>query len=418
MAKIIPGASAQAVKKKQYLLLSLVAGAIVVLAVVAGYLTEANKKPALPVADASKPVGRSISVPGESLKEEQSWRAIEGARLEAINKEVANLRAEADAVRKELVTRHNTPAALPAGVVPPPQRVAAQPPPVAPANETGQPMPPLPPPPSGRPAPPGALPDDGSPRPAITTVSFEEEPPHAAEPQGRGGRPRPALARAAQRADAGGSAGASGDGGTYLPAGTFVSGVLLNGLDAPTGGQAQQNPHPVLIQLTGNAFLPNKMRAEVRGCFMTASAHGDLSSERALIRGDRITCIDQAGAAIDMPIRSYVVGPDGKVGIGGRVVAKSGKLLANAAIAGVLSGLAAVAESYATVNSVSALGSVQTIDSDKIPQYAAASGVQSAADKLAAWYLKMADQTMPTVEIPTGVAVDVVLQRGLALEMR
>ena len=67
---------------------------------------------------------------------------------------------------------------------------------------------------------------------------------------------------------------------------------------------------------------------------------------------------------------------------------------------------------------VSALGTVQTIDSNKIPQYAAASGVQSAADKLAAWYIKMADQTMPTVEIPTGVAVDVVLQRGLALEMR
>lgn len=416
MAKIIPGASAQAVKKKQYLVLGLIAAAVVVVALVAGYLTDANKKPGLPVADATKPVLKNIALPGENLKEEQSWRAIEGARLEALAKDVTSLRAENDAMRKELTSRGS---ALPAGVVPPPQRIAEQPPPVAPSTAVPQQMPQLPPPPSRQalPPPPGTLPDPlgSAPRPAIATVSFEEDPGPSSQAGAAAGRARPAGTRTAQRAEATASS-APHNPETYLPAGTFFSGVLLSGLDAPTGGQAQQNPQPVLIQITGNAFLPNKLRAEVRGCFLTAYAHGDLSSSRALIRGDRIACTLDDGGAIDVPIKTFVVGPDGKVGVAGTTVSKAGKLLANAAISGLLSGLAAVAQSYATVNSVSPLGSVQTIDTNKIPQYAAASGIQSAADKLAAYYMKMSDATLPVIEIPTGVAVDVVLQRGLSLD--
>ncbi len=248
-----------------------------------------------------------------------------------------------------------------------------------------------------------------APRPAIATVSFDEEPAQGAAGGAARGRP-------AARTDAAARTDGAGGGGTYLPAGSFMSGVLLNGLDAPTGGQAQNNPQPILLQITDHAVLPNRMRAEMRGCFATAFAHGDLSSERGLARVDRLTCISEEGAAIDVPVRGYLVGPDGKVGIGGKVVSKAGRLLANAAAAGVLSGLAAVAESYSVTNSVSALGTVQTIDSDKIPQYAAASGLQSAADKLASYFLKMADQMVPVVEVPAGVKVDIVLQRGLALE--
>jgi len=406
MAKIIPGASAQAVKRKQYILLIAAAAAVAIVAVVAGYATQ-SRQPALPVADATKPVARNIAVPGESVKEEQSWRAIEGARLESVAKDLATLRAESEALRKELAARATTPQSLPPGVVPPPQRVAEQPAPVTPPPQQ---LPALPPPPS-RAGVPGAFPEslDTGPKPAIATVSFDEEP----STGGAASAARRPGARAAQPA----AAEANADRKTYLPAGTFMSGVLLNGLDAPTGGQAQNNPQPILLQITDNAVLPNRMRAEMRGCFATAFAHGDLSSERGLGRVDRITCTSEEGAAIDVPVRGYLVGPDGKVGIGGKVVSKAGRLLANAAAAGVLSGLAAVAESYSVTNSVSALGTVQTIDTDKIPQYAVASGLQSAADKLASYFLKMADQMVPVVEVPAGVKVDIVLQRGLSLEI-
>jgi conjugal transfer pilus assembly protein TraB len=48
----------------------------------------------------------------------------------------------------------------------------------------------------------------------------------------------------------------------YLPSGAFTRAVLLGGLDAPTGGQAQRNPQPVLLRLVDNAVLPNHFRSK------------------------------------------------------------------------------------------------------------------------------------------------------------
>ena len=47
----------------------------------------------------------------------------------------------------------------------------------------------------------------------------------------------------------------------YLPSGMFGQAVLLAGLDAPTGGQAQSNPQPVLLHLRDSAMLPNESAA-------------------------------------------------------------------------------------------------------------------------------------------------------------
>ena len=49
----------------------------------------------------------------------------------------------------------------------------------------------------------------------------------------------------------------------YIPSGTFARALLLGGLDAPTGGQAQRNPQPVLLRLMDNAVLPNQFRSKV-----------------------------------------------------------------------------------------------------------------------------------------------------------
>ena len=70
---------------------------------------------------------------------------------------------------------------------------------------------------------------------------------------------------------------------TFLPV-SFTRGTLLGGLDAPTGGQAQSNPHPVLIRLSDNSVLPNRFRGEYRDCFVVAAGYGDISSERAYLR--------------------------------------------------------------------------------------------------------------------------------------
>lgn len=70
---------------------------------------------------------------------------------------------------------------------------------------------------------------------------------------------------------------------SYVPSGSFFRAALLGGLDAPTGGQAQSNPHPVLMRVQDNAFLPNRYRFQIKECHALGASHGDISSERAYI---------------------------------------------------------------------------------------------------------------------------------------
>ncbi len=87
----------------------------------------------------------------------------------------------------------------------------------------------------------------------------------------------------------------------YIPSGAFTRALLLGGLDAPTGGQAQRNPQPVLMRLMDNAVLPNQFRSKDQGVFVVGAGYGDVSSERAYIRTESLSCITRDGTAIDVP---------------------------------------------------------------------------------------------------------------------
>lgn len=205
---------------------------------------------------------------------------------------------------------------------------------------------------------------------------------------------------------------------TYLPAGTFVRASLLNGLDAPTGGQAQQNPHPILLRLEDNAQLPNSVRANLKGCFVTGNGHGDLSAERAYIRLDRLTCVDDEGGAIDVSVRGYVSGEDGKTGMRGRLVTKSGQVLANALFVGVLGGFGEALRQGAVSTTTATATGAQTQTISNALEYGVGTGVGKAMDRLSQYYVKLADKLFPVVEIDGGRVVDVVLTRGISIERK
>lgn len=201
---------------------------------------------------------------------------------------------------------------------------------------------------------------------------------------------------------------------TYLPAGTFIRAVLLNGLDAPTGGQAQQNPHPLLLRLVDNAQLPNNFRANLKDCVITANGHGDLSAERAYIRADRLACIDEDGKAVDVKIAGYVSGEDGKTGVRGRLVTKTGQVLANALYAGIMSSTGEVFKGQGVSSSTNAFGSTQNNVSDPF-KVAVGGGVGKAFDELSKYYTRLADKLYPVIEIDGGRVVDVVLSQGVQI---
>ncbi len=201
----------------------------------------------------------------------------------------------------------------------------------------------------------------------------------------------------------------------YLPSGSFVSGILLSGLDAPAGVNASKEPHPVLIKLSDLAVLPNRFRFDMRDCFIIGEGYGDLSSERAYIRTTTLSCVRKDGSSVDIPLKAFVAGEDGKVGLRGRVVSKQGQFLAKALVAGFAEGMANVLQLSASTVSVSPLGATETINPGQVVKAGAMGGASRALERLAQHYIDMAERLFPVIEIDAGRKADVVVLKGMPL---
>lgn len=197
----------------------------------------------------------------------------------------------------------------------------------------------------------------------------------------------------------------------FLPAGSFVRVAMLNGVDAPTGGQAQSNPLPVAFHVLDVANLANRHRLDIKDCRVVAATWGDLSSERMMGRTETLACVIN-GEAVEMAIKGQVIGEDGKAGVRGRLVTKQGQLLANALFAGALSGIGKAFQQGAAITSTGGGGVTQTIDPDKIGQAAIGGGVGSAGQQLAQYYLKAADKLYPVIETDGGRTVEILITKG------
>ncbi len=197
----------------------------------------------------------------------------------------------------------------------------------------------------------------------------------------------------------------------FIPAGSFVRVAMLNGVDAPTGGNAQSNPLPMAFQVLDLANLANKYRLNIKDCRFIAAAWGDVSSERTMGRTESLTCIID-GETVEMPVKGTVIGEDGKTGIRGRLVTKQGQLLANALFAGALSGIGRAFQAAATTTTAGAGGVTQTIEADRVAQAGIGGGVGQAANTLAQYYIKAADKLFPVIETDGGRVVEILITKG------
>lgn len=197
---------------------------------------------------------------------------------------------------------------------------------------------------------------------------------------------------------------------TYTPSGSMIQGVLLTGLDAPTGQGAMKEPTPALVRVKKESILPNRYLADFRECFVIVGGHGDLATERAMLRTENLSCIRQDKSVIDVKLQGWVVGNDGKAGVRGRLVSKQGAVLARASLAGLADGI-----SQAFSGNVRGQLPGSGMDSDYTMQSGAFGGASTAMDRIAKYYLDLADQMHPVVEIDAGREVTIVLVRGISL---
>lgn len=199
-----------------------------------------------------------------------------------------------------------------------------------------------------------------------------------------------------------------------LITGSFARARLLNGVEAPTGGQANGNPVPMLLEIRDPAFLPNRYRSDVKRCMVTANATGDLSSERVLVRLDRLSCITESRGAIDVKLTGYVTGEDGKTGLKARVVTRSGQAIANALLVGTLSGLGEAVSLAAQDSTTNFTGTV-THSVNNPWRAGLGEGMQDALDRVADYYLKLADKIFPVLEVDAGRDVDIVITQSASI---
>jgi len=211
------------------------------------------------------------------------------------------------------------------------------------------------------------------------------------------------------------------DEGIYIPAGSIITGTLITGMDAPTGKQARQEPHPALLRIKHEAILPNRFRADVRECFALLGGYGDLSSERAYLRGETISCVRKDGKIVESSLESFTVGEDGKAGVRGRLVSKQGQMLSKALAAGMIEGFAEAFDRV-PVPTLSLEGNEQQLYQQAFSQDAAQSGavagIGKALDRLAQFYIDQAEGMFPIIEIDAGREVEIVMIRGGKLALK
>jgi conjugal transfer pilus assembly protein TraB len=406
---------AQKIKRKQMLILGGVGLVIMLIAIVSSYFM-GDKKPKV-VRQTVTSTRNLIEATTDSADRER-WRERSAQDIEKLRFQMqeqskinADLMKLIEKTKEDQLKANATEKASTSAVVPPPDGVPVagrgflpgNPVPMAPGvnqgsalggpgmvmpggkTATGQPM----------------MPESGD---AISSLSFNK--PEAPDSKSAPG-------------SKGNSGGAALDAGaTYIPAGSFARAVVLGGVDAPTGGQAQSNPHPVLLRILGDARLPGNARISMKDCVATADALGDLSSERVQIRLQKLSCRVGADKMVDIAVKGHLNGEDGKAGMRARLVTKTGQVLTNALLTGTLSALGTAIQATSQTTTGTALGTTVTTgnSTEDVVRYAAGGGVSQAFDRLADYYIKLADKIFPILEMDSMRIGDIVFSQGFTLE--
>jgi conjugal transfer pilus assembly protein TraB len=204
----------------------------------------------------------------------------------------------------------------------------------------------------------------------------------------------------------------------YLPPG-FMKARLLTGIDALASRDATSNPEPLIARVQAPAVLPNDVKANLSGCFVIGNATGSLAKERVEVQLVSLSCVDfDERSVVDQPIKGFFVDTDGKKGLSGKVVTRAGASLARAFLAGTISGISQTVENTIGDVSTSALGSVRTLDAGDAAKAGIAGGLSKSSDKLTDFYLDLARQAGPIVEVGAAKDVVVVIQEGVTLEIK
>ena len=145
-----------------------------------------------------------------------------------------------------------------------------------------------------------------------------------------------------------------------------------------------------------------------------------MASERAKLRGEMLSCVRNDGAVIAMKLNAYVTGEDDKEGVKGRLVSKQGQMIARSLVAGFASGMSEAFDyDHVPVIATDASNSTQyqqNFSGDAV-KGDFAKGASTALERVADFYMDLAEEMFPVIEINAGRQVDVVVIAGTRLHV-
>ena len=209
----------------------------------------------------------------------------------------------------------------------------------------------------------------------------------------------------------------------HLPP-SFMEANLLNGVTAPATDVGRNNPIPMLIRVNNLAVLPNNVKSNTKGCFVVAEGYGSLADERVHARLLSLSCINQkGGTVIDQAIKGFVVDTDGKEGMKGHVYAKFGQQIARVAIAGFLEGLGdamSLGQQEFTygVNTGVRTGQFKDTDPETLAKAGIGQGIVNVAEDLQKFYLDLAEQSLPVIEVHPTKNITIVISEGVDIAIK
>jgi len=196
----------------------------------------------------------------------------------------------------------------------------------------------------------------------------------------------------------------------------FFSAVTLTGAYAPIFGEAtDQTSIPVLLEIEGDMIVANGFTESVDQCFALGGAIGNPSSNTVDIRLSVMECILADGKhKIRGEIKGWVIGENGKPGLTGTLIHKSGQYISRFILAGLLESLSSAFVTAATPDNANA--TTTSVITGGAAQ-GAAQGTQNAFTRLADFYIKLAEKTLPMIEAKAGRHISVLVQGGTLYEV-
>ncbi len=196
-----------------------------------------------------------------------------------------------------------------------------------------------------------------------------------------------------------------------IPAGSYVKAKLMTGIEAPEG-----KTYPVLLQLDYAYIAPNKHRIDLSGCFMIAKSTGNLSTERVEMQPTKLSCVSRDGKMFEREVSGFIADDkDNSFAVIGSVNSKQDRVAAMAFLSAVVEGVGKTLQQAQTTQQTTPLGGSQSVMTGDQGTYIAAGGAANAASMVTQWYLKQAQNLLPTINIGSGQDVWVVMQETVKL---